>query len=394
MISPRVESLTGTSSVRSPPSQTIPRVLVILGTRPEAIKLAPLVSQLKCLDSELQTVLCVTGQHRSILDQALRLFDLSPDFDLSVMQPGQSLTALTSRLLTALEPVIANVKPDITVVQGDTTSTLCGALASFYAGIPVAHVEAGLRTFDLEAPFPEEMNRAVLTMLATLHFAPTEWAAGNLRRAGVAETAIHITGNTAIDAVLEISRRLDLGTLPGSGLALDPKRKLIVVTAHRRENAGRALEQICAAITQLAHRADIEIVWPVHPSPLVQPVVHAALAGKPNVHLVEPVEYAPFVDLLRRAHFVITDSGGIQEEGPSLGKPILVLRDGTERPEAVTAGTVKLVGSDPARIVSEANRLLEDPEEYNRMSQIANPYGDGQASRRIASQLRNFLHLH
>lgn len=391
MISPRVESLIGTSRTRSPSSQSRSRILVVFGTRPEAIKLAPLVAQLKVLGDQLETFLCVTGQHRSLLDQALRIFNLSPDFDLNVMQPGQTLTGLTSRMLAALEPVYASVRPDLTVVQGDTSSTFCAALASFYVGVPVGHVEAGLRTFDLASPFPEEMNRTVTSGLASLHFAPTQWAADNLIGSGVRPESIEITGNTAVDAVLEIAGRLEAGTLAGLDLPLDKGRKLIVVTAHRRENTGAPMQQICTAIAELSRRDDVRIVWPVHPNPGVASVVHSALAAKPNVDLIEPLEYAPFVDLMRKAFFVITDSGGVQEEGPSLGKPILLLRETTERPEAVTAGTVKMIGCDPKRILSEAVRLLDDPAEHSRMSQIQNPYGDGHASKRIAARIRIFL---
>jgi UDP-N-acetylglucosamine 2-epimerase (non-hydrolysing) len=391
MISPRVESRTGTSSIRSPSPSSIPKVLVILGTRPEAIKLAPVISQLKRFSQEVETVLCVTGQHRSLLDGVLRTFGLSPGFDLDIMQPGQTLTQLTSRLLGALQPVFTAVEPALTVLQGDTTTAFCGALASFYAHVPVAHVEAGLRTFDLQAPFPEELNRVLLSTVAALHFAPTQWASANLTQAGVPASTIHVTGNTAIDAILDVSARLEAGLLPRFDVPLDPARKIVLVTAHRRESAGEPLKQICAAISEIARRDDVQIVWPVHPSPQVEPAVRNALEGKPNIHLVKPLEYAPFVDLLRKSWFVISDSGGIQEESPSIGKPVLVLRDKTERPEATEAGTAKLVGHDPARIVREASRLLDDAAEYRRMSQPANPYGDGQAGARIAERLMQFL---
>jgi UDP-N-acetylglucosamine 2-epimerase len=352
------------------------------------------VSHLKRFGGELEKVVCGTGQHRALLHGAFRLFDLSPDFHLDVMEPGQSLTALSSRLLAALDPVLRELRPDLTVVQGDTATAFCGALASFYAGIPVAHVEAGLRTFDPAAPFPEEMNRAMVTQLAALHFAPTEWAATNLQRAGVPDSAIHITGNTAIDSVLDVAARLEHGILPASPLALDPGRKLILVTAHRRENSGKPLEQICSAVAELARRDDVEIVWPVHPNPDISATVRSTLDGKPNIRLVEPLEYAPFIDLVRKAHILLTDSGGIQEEAPALGKPVLVLREKTERPEAVAAGTVKLVGHNRQRIIEEAMRLLEDSAEHARMSRIANPYGDGQAGARIAQAISDFLRSH
>jgi UDP-N-acetylglucosamine 2-epimerase (non-hydrolysing) len=364
---------------------------VILGTRPEAIKLAPVVSQLRRMGDELETLLCVTAQHRSLLDGALRLFELSPDFDLDSMQPGQTLTGLTSRMLGAIEPVLETVRPDLTVVQGDTTTTYCGALASFYAGIPLAHVEAGLRTFNLHSPFPEEMNRAATTQLATLHFAPTEGAAENLARAGICPHAVHVTGNTGIDAVLDIAERLETGVLSGLQLPLDSSRKLIAITAHRRESFGAPFRYICSAVAELARREDVQIVWPVHPNPNIEPIVRSMLARKPNVHLIEPLEYPAFIDLLRKSYFVITDSGGVQEECPSLGKPVLVLRKETERPEAVSSGAVKLTGYDPDDIVREATLLLEDPSEHGRMSRIQNPYGYGQAGSRIAAHIRDFL---
>jgi UDP-N-acetylglucosamine 2-epimerase (non-hydrolysing) len=334
---------------------------------------------------------CVTAQHRQMLDQVLAVFDVKPDFDLDLMLPGQTLPALSARLIAGLEKVFRDVGPSLAVVQGDTTTTLCGALCAFYAHVPVAHVEAGLRTFDLDAPFPEEMNRVVTGRLAALHFAATDWAAQNLRREGVAVEDIEVTGNTGIDAVLSIRSALESGRLTGIALPLDPKRKLIVVTAHRRESFGEVFLNICQAVAALASRDDVQIVWPVHPNPNVQHAVDQTLRGKANVLLIEPLDYVPFVDLMRRAYLLITDSGGVQEEGPSLGKPILVLRDKTERPEAVEAGTVKLVGTDRAAIVREAVRLLEDSTEYERMARLHNPYGDGEASGRIARRV--VLHL-
>jgi UDP-N-acetylglucosamine 2-epimerase (non-hydrolysing) len=326
-----------------------------------------------------------------MLDQVLAAFEITPEYDLDLMRPGQTLIALTARVLAGLESVLTRVKPSLVIVQGDTTTTLCAALAAFYAGVPVAHVEAGLRTFDMHAPFPEEMNRVVAGRLADLHFAATDWAADNLVREGVSTESIQVTGNTGIDAVLSIYDGLERGRLSGLSLPLDTSRKLILVTAHRRESFGEAFVRICQAIANLARRDDVQVVWPVHLNPKVQDTVHKILGGQPNVLLVEPVDYLPFVDLMRRAYLLITDSGGVQEEGPSLGKPVLVLREKTERPEAVRAGTVKLVGTNQDAIVTEAARLLDDPAEYERMARLHNPYGDGKASGRIAACIFSYL---
>jgi UDP-N-acetylglucosamine 2-epimerase (non-hydrolysing) len=402
MTSPRDELPTGTSKTFSPSQLTDgaprragekKRVLMIFGTRPEAIKLCPLIAALRTHScaSALETVVCVTAQHREMLDQVLSVFDISPDYDLDLMQPGQTLTELTSRVLAALGPVLAELRPAMVVVQGDTTTTLCGALAAFYAGLPVAHVEAGLRTFDMSAPFPEEMNRVVTGRLATLHFAATSWAAENLVRDGVPCERILVTGNTGIDAVLTIRDVLEQGRVSGLDLPLNGRRKLIVVTAHRRESFGAGFVRICRAIGVLAERDDVYIIWPVHPNPNVRNAVDETVRGRQNVLLIEPLQYVPFVDLMRRSYLLITDSGGIQEEGPSLGKPILVLREKTERPEAVEAGTVKLVGTDDELIVREAVRLLDDPAEYERMARLHNPYGDGRASGRIAERIAAHL---
>ena len=395
MTSPRVESPTGTSSTFSSLSKPSKRVLVVFGTRPEAIKLCPLVSALRrdpfCYS--LETIVCVTAQHRQMLDQVLAAFEITPDYDLDLMRPGQTLTALTARVLAGLEPVLTAVKPSLVIVQGDTTTTFCAALAAFYAGIAVAHVEAGLRTFDMHAPFPEEMNRVVAARLADLHFAATDWAAENLLREGVRPESIQVTGNTGIDAVLAIYDGLERGRLSGLSLPLNASKKLILVTAHRRESFGQGFVRICEAISTLAERDDVQVVWPVHLNPNVQDTVHKILGRHSNVLLVEPVDYLPFVDLMRRAYLLITDSGGVQEEGPSLGKPILVLREKTERPEAVRAGTVKLVGTNRDAIINEATRLLDDSDEYERMARLHNPYGDGKASGRIAGRIFSYLHL-
>jgi UDP-N-acetylglucosamine 2-epimerase (non-hydrolysing) len=397
MTSPRDESPIATNKKSPLQRQLKQRIVVVFGTRPEAIKLCPLVSTLRSepYSSHLETVVCVTAQHRQMLDQVLGAFDIQPDYDLDLMRPGQTLTALTSRLLAGLESVFTDLKPSLAIVQGDTTTTLAGALAAFYARVPVAHVEAGLRTFDLDSPFPEEMNRLVTGRLATLHFAATNWAAGNLAREGVPADSVQVTGNTGIDAVLTIRDSLEAGKLSRfSALPRDETRKLIVVTAHRRESFGDGFLRICEAIGELASRPDVQIVWPVHPNPNVQYAVDATLRGKTNVMLIEPLDYVPFVDLMLRAHLLITDSGGVQEEGPSLGKPILVLREKTERPEAVDAGTVKLVGTERETIVREAVRLLEDREEYDRMARLHNPYGDGQACGRIAARVSRYLGQH
>lgn len=366
------------------------RILFVFGTRPEAIKLCPVVNHLRGRP-DFEVCVCVTAQHRALLDQVLAAFEVVPDFDLDLMLPNQTLSQSTSRIIAGLEPVLQSARPDMVLVQGDTTTTLCGALAAFYQKIPVGHVEAGLRTWDIFQPFPEEMNRLLTTRLTALHFAATEWAASNLRSEGVPAQRIGVTGNSGIDAVLYVRDKLEQGKLRGLDWPqLDSSRKLIVVTAHRRESFGEGFERICAALGRLAERPDVQIVYPVHPNPNVQTPVRRYLAARPNVLLVEPLEYVPFVDLMRRAWLLITDSGGVQEEGPSLGKPILVLREKTERPEAVQAGTVKLVGTNEDMIVSEAARLLEDRAEYERMARIHNPYGDGRASIRIGDLIISF----
>jgi UDP-N-acetylglucosamine 2-epimerase len=366
-------------------------VLLVFGTRPEAIKLCPLIRELQS-HRQWTVRICVTAQHRAMLDQVLKAFHVTPDYDLDIMRPNQSLSGLTARILEALESVLADAAPDMIIVQGDTTTTLAGALAGFYHRIPVAHVEAGLRTGDPAHPFPEEMNRVLTSRLAELHFAPTPQAAANLVAEGIPEARIHITGNTGIDAVLYVRDALESGALHRPQWpCLDERRRLIVVTSHRRENFGPGFVREMHALARLAERLDVEIVYPVHRNPNVLGVAHELLGGLPNVHLLEPLPYVPFVDLLRRAYFLITDSGGIQEEAPSLGKPILVMREKTERPEAVEAGTVKLVGTDEYRIVAEATRLLDDSAEYMRMTRVHNPYGDGQASRRIAEILTEWF---
>lgn len=336
---------------------------------------------------DFSVVTCATAQHREMLDRVLAAFEVRVDHDLNIMRPNQTLSESTSRIIASLDPVVRKEKPDLILVQGDTTTTFCGALSGFYHKVAVGHVEAGLRTGDFWAPFPEEANRVLTTRLATLHFAPTEASAANLRGEGVNERNIFVTGNPGIDAVLWMRDRLAGGQARGFEWNGDPRRKLIVVTAHRRESFGQGFVRICDAISRLAKREDVEIVYPVHPNPNVREHVESRLRGLANVHLIEPLDYVPFVDLLRRAYLLLTDSGGVQEEAPSLGKPVLVLREKTERPEAVRAGTVKLVGTDADLIVREASLLLDDAGVYEKMSRIHNPYGDGTASKQIADAI-------
>jgi UDP-N-acetylglucosamine 2-epimerase (non-hydrolysing) len=341
---------------------------------------------------EFSVRVAVTAQHRQMLDQVLGIFRVVPDYDLNLMVPGQTLAASSARILAALEPVYRECRPDIAYVQGDTTTTLCGALAAFYARIPVGHIEAGLRTGDIEQPFPEEMNRVVTGRLAQVHFAATEGARQNLIREGVAPESVHVTGNSGIDAVLHVRDRLISGELARQEWSfLDRTKRLIVVTAHRRESFGPGFENICRALRRIADRGDVEIVYPVHRNPNVTGPVHRYLTAVRGIHLIEPLEYVPFVDLMSRAYLLLTDSGGIQEEGPSLGKPVVVMRDRTERPEAVQAGTALLTGTDEDKIVGQVARLLDNPDAREAMARIHNPYGDGRASRLIAeSTLRHF----
>ncbi|MBC7201553.1 MAG: UDP-N-acetylglucosamine 2-epimerase (non-hydrolyzing) [Pseudomonas balearica] len=372
------------------------KTLCVFGTRPEAIKMAPLALSLAA-DQRFDSKVCVTGQHRQMLDQVLDLFELKPDFDLSVMKPGQDLTDVTTAILAGMKDVLATCKPDVVLVHGDTATTFAASLAAYYQQIPVAHVEAGLRTGNLYSPWPEEANRKLTGALATLHFAPTENSKANLLREGVDPASIHVTGNTVIDALLEVVERLDkdeeLGKQAAAPTAfLNRARKLILVTGHRRESFGRGFERICQALLETAKQhPDVDFVYPVHLNPQVQEPVNRLLAGVDNIYLIEPLDYLPFVYLMSQAHIILTDSGGIQEEAPSLGKPVLVMRDTTERPEAVSAGTVKLVGTDVTKIVGELHSLLIDKNAYQSMSFAHNPYGDGKACQRICSTLADFL---
>ncbi len=368
-----------------------PKILIIFGTRPEAIKMAPVVKGFQAAAPQCQTVVCVTAQHREMLDQVLKLFDISPDHDLNIMKPGQDLFDITSNILLGLKGVLAAEKPDLVLVHGDTTTTLAASLAAYYAGVPVGHVEAGLRTGHKRAPFPEEINRKLTGAIADWHFAPTDAARDNLLREGVDPTSIFVTGNTVIDALLSVTQRLNgdaqlRAEFDSRFKFLDATKKLILVTGHRRENFGEGFENICNALADIASAApDVEVLYPVHLNPNVRKPVADILAARKlaNVHLIDPVDYLPFVYLMNRAYLIITDSGGVQEEAPSLGKPVLVMRDTTERPEAVGAGTVKLVGTSRAAIVKETLNLLQNPTDYARMSQAHNPYGDGHSVSRI-----------
>jgi UDP-N-acetylglucosamine 2-epimerase (non-hydrolysing) len=368
------------------------KTLCVFGTRPEAIKMAPLALALAA-DERFEAKVCVTGQHREMLDQVLDLFAIKPDFDLNIMKPGQDLTDVTTSILQGMKAVFAEFRPDVVLVHGDTATTFATSLAAYYQQIPVAHVEAGLRTGNIYSPWPEEANRKLTGALANFHFAPTVNSQANLLREGIDPATIIVTGNTVIDALLDVVKRLDhdpeLSAKAAAPSAfLDSARKLILVTGHRRESFGDGFERICQALSEVAQQhPDVDIVYPVHLNPNVREPVNRLLSDVSNIHLIEPLDYLPFVSLMSRAHIILTDSGGIQEEAPSLGKPVLVMRDTTERPEAVDAGTVKLVGTDTRNIVRELNRLLVDQDAYQAMSYAHNPYGDGQACGRIIEAL-------
>jgi UDP-N-acetylglucosamine 2-epimerase (non-hydrolysing) len=366
--------------------------MVIFGTRPEAIKLAPVIAALRGRPDVFETRVAVTAQHREMLDQVLECFGVEPDYDLDIMEHGQSLSDITSRVLCGVEPLLANERPDIVLVQGDTTTVFAAALAAFYQQIPVGHVEAGLRTDDKYNPFPEEINRRLASVLADLHFAPTPAARDRLLAEGVAAGRVFVTGNTVIDALLWVLQMPfqfkgdELGWLQGYG------GRLVLVTAHRRENLGEPLRRICKALRALPEAFDdVAVVYALHRNPAVREVAREVLGGAPRVRLVEPPEYVTFVNLMKRATLVITDSGGLQEEAPSLGVPVLVVRETTERPEGVEAGCTRLVGTQTETIVAEASRLLRDPEAYQAMARVANPYGDGKAAGRICDALDAWL---
>ena len=373
--------------------------MLVFGTRPEAIKMAPLVHRLKAEPDFFDIQICVTAQHRQMLDQVLRIFEIVPDIDLDVMKPGQDLFDVTANVLQGMKGVFEKNKPDAVLVHGDTTTTLATAMAGFYAGVPVGHVEAGLRTHDLYAPFPEEFNRQVASKVTRWHFAPTELSRANLIAERVDDEDITVTGNTVIDALHWVLNRIDADGDRSAKLTQSLNQALpfnwqsdlfVLITGHRRENFGDGFLQICEALRELASKFDgVHFVYPVHLNPNVQRPVHTILEGLSNVHLVEPLDYEPFVYMLKHSYVVLTDSGGIQEEAPSLGKPVLLMRDVTERPEAVDAGTVELVGANKERIIAGVSRLLEDEAHYSKMSQAHNPYGDGRACDRILAVLRN-----
>ena len=375
-------------------SQQQKRVLVVFGTRPEAIKMAPLVSRLK--DSSLDVKVCVTAQHREMLDQVLELFELSPDFDLDVMQPNQSLPELSARVMTGLDPVFKSFKPDAVLVHGDTLTTLMAGIVSYFFQVPLGHVEAGLRTGNIYSPWPEEGNRKLVGGITHWHFAPTEGAQQNLLGEQVPADRIWVTGNTVIDALLDVREKLQAtekqATYRDTFEFLDTERPMMLVTGHRRESFGGGFERICLALRELASKyPQLQIVYPVHLNPNVQEPVKKYLSDLENVYLLAPQDYEPFVYLMDRSTLILTDSGGIQEEAPSLGKPVLVMRDTTERPEAVAAGTVKLVGTDSQAIIDNVSQLLDDASAYEVMSQAHNPYGDGKACARIIDVLEKDL---
>lgn len=366
------------------------KVLVVFGTRPEAIKMAPVVRELKKVQ-DIETKVLVTAQHREMLDQVLQLFKIKPDHDLDLMREGQDLFSITTGVLNGVREVLEREKPELVVVHGDTTTTFAAALAAFYHRIPVAHVEAGLRTYNKYSPFPEEINRSLTTRLTDLHFAPTDTNRDNLLRESIGDLRIWVTGNTVIDALMQTIR-------PGFDFGLelsrvDFSRRIILLTTHRRENWGSRMQQIYQAILDLLDDFnDIEIVFPVHKNPIVRELAESMLKGRERIHLIEPLEYEPFANLMNQSYLVLTDSGGMQEEAPSLGKPVLVLRDTTERPEAVKAGTVKLVGTGRERVFQEAHNLLANQLEYHKMARAINPYGDGKASERIVKVIIEFLY--
>jgi UDP-N-acetylglucosamine 2-epimerase (non-hydrolysing) len=365
----------------------IPKILTVCGTRPEAIKLAPVVLAALASDA-VDHHLCVTGQHRQMLDQVLAVFGLTPDSDLNIMRPGQSLDDIASAALIGIGKVIDDWSPDWVIVQGDTSTAFAASLAAFHRKVKVAHVEAGLRTGNMLSPWPEEGNRRLIGQLAAIHFPPTRWAEANLLREGIPPTQIEMTGNTVIDALTWVKERVEADSEIANRFSfLNPDRRLILVTGHRRENFDGGLKRVCQALAALSKRDDIEILYPVHLNPNVQTIVASILGDSANVHLIEPQDYRPFVHLMQRAHIIVTDSGGIQEEAPGLGKPVLVTRDTTERPEAVEAGTARLIGTSSESLIAAVTELLDNPASYAAMAQAKNPFGDGKSAPRIIARL-------
>lgn len=375
------------------------KIIIVFGTRPEAIKMSPLVHALKLEPDQFEIKVCVTSQHRQMLDQVLSMFNIKPDFDLNLMKENQNLSNLTSLILSEIKKIFDNYLPDLVLVHGDTTTTLATSMAAFYASIPVGHVEAGLRTYDLKSPFPEEFNRQITSKISKWHFAPTILSQKNLLSEGVNKSLITVTGNTVVDALYWIlnkieknkERKKNIEIFLNNNLSFDWKREnFILVTAHRRENFGEGFEQICLALKELASKyPKVNFIYPVHLNPNVNKPVYDSLKGVPNIYLIKPLEYEPFIYLLNKCYFVLTDSGGIQEEAPSLGKPVLLLRENTERPEAVEAGTVEVVGSNKKQIIEGVSRLLDNKKYYKNMSRAHNPYGDGLACNRIVDVLRS-----
>ncbi|QFU77724.1 UDP-N-acetylglucosamine 2-epimerase (non-hydrolyzing) [Halioglobus maricola] len=373
----------------------MPVILTIFGTRPEAIKMAPVVKAIE-REFSITGLVCVTAQQREMLDQVLNLFEITPDYDLDLMTNNQSLADLTARVVTHLQNVLSEVKPDLVLVHGDTTTTMAASLAAFYQKIPVGHVESGLRTHNTYSPWPEEINRQITSRIAALNFAPTRLSRQNLLDENIPVDSITVTGNTVIDALLSVVHRIrgnpELQRELDSKLPVVPQsKKLILVTGHRRENFGEGFLNICSALAELADNPNIRVIYPVHLNPNVIGPVYQALGGLENIQLIEPLDYLPFVRLMDRAHIILTDSGGIQEEAPSLGKPVLVMRDSTERPEAVDEGTVRLVGTEKEKIVSEVNRLLSSERDYQAMAHAHNPYGDGKSAERIVNRIKESM---
>lgn len=382
------------------------KVLLVFGTRPEAIKMAPLVKEFQANSDSFETIVCVTGQHREMLDQVLRLFQIEPDYDLNIMKSGQDLYDVTSRVMLGMRDVLKESKPDLVLVHGDTTTSMAAAMSAFYQQIPVGHIEAGLRTHNIYSPWPEEMNRQITGRISTYNFSPTELSKKNLLQEGVSESSIFITGNTVIDALYWVTNKIKADNILSAEIAggikssgydvkrLNDGRRLVLITGHRRENFGKGFENICNALDELTQKfSNVDFVYPMHLNPIVRNAVSAVFKDREpeNLFLIEPLDYLPFVFLMEQSSIVLTDSGGIQEEAPGLGKPVLVMRDTTERPEALDAGTVKLVGTNRELIVKEVSNLLENPANYEKMAKAVNPYGDGKTSKRIVEILADLL---